>query len=103
MQSAAWGLGLLLVLSGMPPQKPETKPLTNADVVSMVKAGLAESTILLAIQRGPTDFDTSPQALVSLKSEGVTQKVFVSHADCGYRNRGGSKAEPAIRRQAARR
>jgi hypothetical protein len=48
MQSTALGVVLLLVLSGIAPQKPEKKPLTNADVVSMVKAGLAESTVVLA-------------------------------------------------------
>jgi len=57
-------------------QKAAKKPLTNADVVSMVKAGLAESTIVLAIQRAPTDFDTSPEALASLKNQGLTQKVL---------------------------
>src|SRR5208337_2998802 len=57
-------------------QKGEKKPLTNADVVSMVKAGLAESTIVLAIQRSTTDFDTSAAALISLKNQCVPQKVL---------------------------
>jgi hypothetical protein len=57
-------------------QKSEKKPLTNADVVSMVKAGLSESTIALAIQKSATDFDTSPQELISLKNQGVPQKVL---------------------------
>ena len=39
-------------------------PITNADVISMTKAGLAEQTIVLAISQGLSDFDTSPQALV---------------------------------------
>jgi hypothetical protein len=56
-------------------QKDEKKPLTNADVISMVKAGLAESTIILSIQHSSTVFDTSPQALISLQSQGVPQKV----------------------------
>jgi len=57
-------------------QKSEKKPLTNADVVAMVKAGLGESTIVLAIQHSASDFDTSPQALIALKNEGVSQKVL---------------------------
>jgi hypothetical protein len=64
-------------------QKPERRPLTNADVVSMVKAGLDESTIVLAIQRGRTDFDTSPEALVSLKHEGATQKILDAMLSAG--------------------
>ncbi len=54
----------------------EQKRLTNADVVGMVKAGLAESTILLAIERSPSDFDTSPAALVELKNQGVSPAVM---------------------------
>ena len=51
-------------------------PITNADVVSMTKSGLAEQTIILAIQQGSTTFDTSPQALVELKKAGVPDAVL---------------------------
>jgi hypothetical protein len=57
-------------------QKSERGPLTDADVINMIKAGLDESTIVLAIHRGPTDFDTSAEALVSLKKGGATQKIL---------------------------
>ncbi|MGO8788866.1 MAG: hypothetical protein ACLQVL_15990 [Terriglobia bacterium] len=57
-------------------QKGETKPITNDDVVNMVKAGLAESTIVLAIHHSSAAFDTSPQALISLQSQGVPQRVL---------------------------
>jgi hypothetical protein len=57
-------------------QRPERKPITNADVVGMVKAGLAESTVVLAIEQGATNFDTSPQALIALKNAGVSQKIL---------------------------
>lgn len=53
-----------------------TKPLTNADVVQMVKAGLPESTILLSIQNSPADFSTAPADLIALKKAGVTQPVL---------------------------
>ncbi len=59
-----------------PGQKGEKKPLTNDDVMSMVKAGLAENTIVLAIQHSLTVFDTSPQALISLHAQGVPQPVL---------------------------
>ena len=52
------------------------QPITNADVLSMTKSGLGEQTIVLAIQQGPTAFDTSPQALVELKKAGVTDGVL---------------------------
>jgi hypothetical protein len=41
----------------------QKKPLTNADVITMIKAGLAESTIVLSIQQSTSNFDTSPEAL----------------------------------------
>lgn len=52
------------------------KPVTNSDVVKMVHAGLPESTIILALQTSETDLDTSPQALIDLKDQGVSQKVM---------------------------
>jgi hypothetical protein len=51
-----------------------TKPLTDADVVKMVKGRLPESVIISAIQAGPTKFDTSPDALIKLHTAGVTEK-----------------------------
>jgi hypothetical protein len=59
-----------------PAQSNESKPLTNADVVSMVKARLAESTIVLSIQHSSTAFNTSPQDLISLQNEGVPTSVL---------------------------
>jgi len=50
--------------------------ITNADVASMTKSGLSEQTIILAIQQGPTAFDTSPQALIVLKKAGVADAVL---------------------------
>src|ERR1700693_1379887 len=50
--------------------------LTNSDVIQMTKAGIADQTIILAIQRGPVKFDISPQALIALKTAGVSDKVL---------------------------
>src|SRR5271165_191919 len=52
------------------------RPITNADVISMTKSGLGQQTIVLAIQQGPTSFDTSPQALIGLKKAGVADGVL---------------------------
>src|SRR5215204_5821314 len=51
-------------------------PLTNDDIVKMFGAGLAESTIIQVIQKVPSNFDTSPDALIKLKQQGVTAKVI---------------------------
>ena len=51
-------------------------PLTNDDVVKMFGAGLTESTIVQVIQKVPANFDTSPDALIKLKEQGVTAKII---------------------------
>ncbi len=50
----------------------QQKPLTNKDVIDMVKGGLAESVIISAIQLNPANYDVSPAALLALKKAGVT-------------------------------
>jgi hypothetical protein len=62
---------VITVAMAQPPQA--QKPLTNDDVVKMVKGGLPEGTIVSAIQASPTNFDISVDALISLKNAGVTQ------------------------------
>lgn len=57
-------------------QQETTAPLANSDVVKMVTSGLAEDTIILAIRRGPTKFDTSPDALIALKKSGVSDNIL---------------------------
>ena len=54
----------------------QTKTLTNADVVEMLRAELPESTIVLSIQQSKTDFDLSPDGLIKLKKDGATQSVL---------------------------
>ncbi len=66
----------------------QTKPMTNADVVEMVKAGLPESTIILSIQRSTPAFDTSPQALIQLKKDGASQTVLDAILKTGYSESG---------------
>ena len=50
--------------------------MTNVDVVELSKAGLDESTIILAIQRSETDFDTSTKALIELHRNGLSSKIL---------------------------
>jgi hypothetical protein len=71
-------LGFFVSLAVAPesPNQPAESPITNVHVVAMVKGGLPESTILLAIQNSASRFDTSPAALIELKDSGVTQTVI---------------------------
>jgi hypothetical protein len=56
-------------------QQPQT-PVTNQDVIRMIKNGLPESVILSTIQVGPTNFDTSVDALIALHKAGASKKVM---------------------------
>jgi len=51
-------------------------PLTNADVLQMVKAGLRESLIIKAVEANDTAFDTSASALIGLKHAGVAENII---------------------------
>jgi Flp pilus assembly protein TadD len=76
----------------------QKKPLTNTDVVNMVKVGLSENTIILAIQKSDTQFDTSADALIKLKRQGVPEKVIdaVLNSQGASTERGGSgEASPS--------
>lgn len=50
--------------------------LSNRDVIDLVKAKMAESTIIRAIHNGKTEFDTSPQALIALSKAGVPTAII---------------------------
>lgn len=67
---------LLVCLSLSLAAQESRKPVTNDDVLSMTKAGLKEQTIVLAIEQGPSKYDTSPQALVNLKKAGASDAVL---------------------------
>lgn len=59
------------------------KPLTNDDVLAMVKAGLSDDTIAGAMDAQPCHFDVSPAALAKLKKQGMSAKLadaMVQHA-----------------------
>lgn len=51
-------------------------PMTNDDVIKLVKAGLGEATVLQAIDAAEPAFDTSPDGLVKLKGAGVSDGVI---------------------------
>lgn len=52
------------------------KPLSNADVTKMVKAGISDDTIVQMIHNGPADLDTSVEAVITLKSQGASKAVL---------------------------
>jgi hypothetical protein len=53
-------------------------PLSNQDVLRMVKASVALETILATIKASPCDFVTTPAALQHLKEEGVPDALILA-------------------------
>ena len=51
-------------------------PLTNDAVIKMVKAGLAEDVILNMINVQPAQFSITPDAMIALKKDGVSDKII---------------------------
>ncbi|HEV7920524.1 MAG TPA: hypothetical protein VGR02_07020 [Thermoanaerobaculia bacterium] len=57
--------------------KAAAKTLRNDTIVEMVKAGLSEENVLLAIDSADaTEFDTEPDALIALRKAGVSRTVI---------------------------
>lgn len=71
-----------------PGTAPPRNPLTNADVIKMVKAGVPETAIVSSIQSSPTKFDLSPNAQLTLHRAGVSQKVLDTMMADGGAKRG---------------
>ena len=74
-QKQAWRTGILTLLLGIAPvlyAQQSQKPITNADVAKMVKAGLSESIVVATIQANPGNYDTSTDGVIKLKKSGVT-------------------------------
>jgi outer membrane lipoprotein SlyB len=67
---------LLLSIALLLPLAALAAPMTNDDVIKMVKGGLGESTVLQAIDGSEPNFDTSPDGLVKLKQGGVSDAVI---------------------------
>lgn len=65
-----------LVFSGMALGQTPSKPLTNDDVVAMVKGHLGDNTVISAIQSQDSNFDVSAAALLKLNQAGVKPGVM---------------------------
>jgi hypothetical protein len=53
-------------------------PLTNAEVVKLVKAGFKEKTIVLIIAARAPNFDLTPDKMIQLKRNGVGENIIVA-------------------------
>jgi hypothetical protein len=71
-------LALFLFVSRATAQTPNQAPLTNQSVVKLVKAGFKEKTIITILGSRASRFDLSPDGLVELKRNGVSEHIIVA-------------------------
>lgn len=69
-------LVLLFLLLVTPTVAQTQKPLTNDDVLQMVKEGFTEEVVIKAIEANKGDFDVSLPGLRTLKNAGVNEKII---------------------------
>ncbi|HEX8474741.1 MAG TPA: hypothetical protein VF666_11965 [Pyrinomonadaceae bacterium] len=53
-------------------------PLTNAAVIKLARAGFQEKTLIAIIRSRPVRFDLSPERLIELKKNRVSEKVILA-------------------------
>src|ERR1043166_6932475 len=71
-----------------------TKPLTNDDVITMVKNGMPESVVVSAIQSHSGNFSTSTSELVRLHKAGVTENELNAMIAASNKGNSNSLAAP---------
>jgi hypothetical protein len=69
-------LGLSLAVPAQQPRQAQT--LTNASIVKLTKAGFKEKTIISIIGSRIPNFDLSPERMIELKRNGVSEKVIIA-------------------------
>lgn len=58
------------------PEEADPKLLTNAKIIKMASVKMGDAVILGTIKTSPSNFDTSPDALIKLKQAGVSDAVL---------------------------
>lgn len=69
-------------------------PMTNDDVIKMVKGGLSEEIVIQSVNTSEPKFDTSPDGLVKLKQGGVNDRIIQQIMN---RSSGAGAAAPAAK------
>ena len=71
-------LVLVLPAIALAQRSQKETPLTNASIIKLAKAGFKEKTIISIISARVPAFDLSPDRMIELKRNGVSEKVIVA-------------------------
>jgi hypothetical protein len=107
MRRSARSLAALVMLAASAVASPrawagQAAPVANADVVRMVAAGLSDDVVVRAIRAAPaTAFDISPNALIDLRAQKVSDPVIKAMLDkqASAAARGGTVVQADPRRK----
>ncbi len=69
-------LFLLFAFAAAPARSQDSKPLTNQDIIGLVRSNMADGTILTVIRSGQTAFNTSASELIRLRQAGVSDAII---------------------------
>jgi len=69
---------ILLAGSGVQAQTKDEGPMTNAEVIKLVKAGFKEKTVVLIIASRIPNFDLTSDQMIKLKRAGVSENIIVA-------------------------
>lgn len=64
--------------AGLQAQTRDEGPLTNAEIIKLVKAGFKEKTVVLIIAARLPNFELSPDRMIQLKRNGVSENIIVA-------------------------
>ena len=71
-------IGCAVGVNAQAQTKQNEGPLTNAEIVKLVKAGFKEKTIVLIIAARAPNFDLTPDRMIQLKRNGVSENIIVA-------------------------
>ena len=70
--------GILSCATAWAQAKPNSQPMTNAEVQRLVKAGFKEKSVIAIISVRPPRFDLSTERMIELKKNGVSEKIILA-------------------------
>ena len=74
----------------------DASPLTNTDILTMVRAKLPSALIIEKIKNSSCRFDTFPSVLAELKYKGVPDEVLMAMVESPHGGRGNRKPQASV-------
>lgn len=85
LKSCLLSLALVLVAAAAAPARAQnggaassSMTMTNASVVKLVRAGFREKTVIAIISARAVNFDLTPERLIELKKNGVSERIILA-------------------------